>query len=323
MKRNTILPRGIWSVMLTPFNVDKSINYTMYANLINFYINSGAAGLFASCGSSEMTELSNDELITLAEKAVGYSKGRVPVVGGAIIVDAFDKQIDLIKQMAQTGVDAVTISMSQFGSFEETEDTIVSRIERILDKTHDISMGLYECPSPYRRIFSPEAYARLIGSGRFCFHKDTCCNAEEIKRKLELTRGSSVIFLNAHFPTLAKSLAYGGDGYCGVAGNFFPDLLYYICDNYFKKGVIDYEVCDFITAADDIIRNKYPLSAKMFLNEFNGVIETKCRVNVELPNQADISNIVACVNDYKELRSRVFESSFNSFGCKDNLAVYV
>lgn len=297
-----MLPRGFWPVMLTPFNDDGSINYGEYENLIDFYIESGSAGLFASCGSSEMTELSHDEMLSLASKAVDYAGGRVPVVGGAIIVDSFEAQVGLVKRMAQTGVDAVTISMSQFGEPEEAEELIIERIETLLEMTKGITLGLYECPHPYRRNFSPVNFARLVSSGRFCFHKDTCCDAEQIKEKLELTKDSDITFLNAHFPTLPQSLQYGGSGYCGVVGNFFPDLMSAICEKYFQSGVTDTDIYDFVIASDEVMKNKYPRSPKIFLNLLNGVIRSNCRVNVPLANEEDVAALSQLLEEYKNVK---------------------
>jgi 4-hydroxy-tetrahydrodipicolinate synthase len=289
----------MWPVMLTPFNEDKSINYNQYEDLVNYYIDHSAAGLFASCGSSEMDMLSEDELFNLAARAVEYADGRVPVVGGAIIVDNLDRQIGMVKRMAQSGVDTVVIGMSQFAAPKESEDLIISRIDTLLDRTEGIRLGLYECPHPYRRTFSPEKYQYLVNTGRFFFHKDTCCDEADIEAKLEKTRGSDVTFLNAHLPTLPCSLAAGGDGYCGVVTNFFPDLLSHICSHYFETGRIEQEIMDYILSEIDVVRNKYPRSAKMFIRLNAGILDHYCRSDAELFTKEEIEGIGEAVEGYR------------------------
>ncbi|MFI4911658.1 MAG: dihydrodipicolinate synthase family protein [Sedimentisphaeraceae bacterium JB056] len=300
------LPKGLWPVMLTPFNEDKSINYREYESLINYYIDNSAAGLFASCGSSEMDMLSGDELFELAAKAVEFAGGRVPVVAGAIIIDELPKQIDMVKRMAQSGVDTVVIGMSQFAREDESEDTIISRIDSLISETEGIRLGLYECPHPYRRTFSSDKFDYLINTGRFYFHKDTCCEAEGISAKVKSTINSNTIFLNAHFPTLEHSLKCGGDGYCGVVTNFFPDLLAYICENYFETQQIDQAVMDFISSADEVVRNKYPRSAKMFINRNAGIITDCCRTGVEFFNDTDLKLVDMFIQKYKTVQESVF-----------------
>ncbi len=319
MNMNKTLPKGFWPVMLTPFNEDGSINYNEYEKLIDFYIDNGAAGLFASCGSSEMSELSEDELFELAAKAVSYAADRVPVVAGAIIVDTLANQIGFVKKMHNSGADAVVISMSQFGEPYEDEDLIISRIMTVLEKTNGITLGLYECPYPYRRNFSPEKFAALIDTGRFVFHKDTCCNASEIRDKLQLIENSRLIFLNAHLPTLAASLEYGGDGYCGVAGNFFPDLISYVCDYFFETGIIDQKIIEFILSADDVIKEKYPRSAKIFLKTITGILGSHCRVDVPREKAEDIAAIERLAEDYRKFKETINTAPINSSNSKYEL----
>ena len=50
----TDLPKGVWPVMLTPFTQDGAIDWDGVDAITNWYIDSGVAGLFAVCLSSEM-----------------------------------------------------------------------------------------------------------------------------------------------------------------------------------------------------------------------------------------------------------------------------
>ena len=53
--------RGVYSLILTPFNEDRSINYNTYETYVEWQARQGADHLFACCGSSEMMELTLDE----------------------------------------------------------------------------------------------------------------------------------------------------------------------------------------------------------------------------------------------------------------------
>ena len=55
------LPKGLYPVMLTPFNDDYSIDINALEELTEFYIKAGAEGLFANCLSSEMFQLTSEE----------------------------------------------------------------------------------------------------------------------------------------------------------------------------------------------------------------------------------------------------------------------
>eukprot|EP01047_Picozoa_sp_COSAG01_P107682 COSAG01_NODE_36674_length_514_cov_0.686747_1_plen_92_part_10 len=76
-------------------------------------------------------------------------------------------------------------------------------------------------PVPYKRTVSPSLLAWCAKSGRFIFHKDTCCNTEEIEAKLQAVaslgaRGAGFRFYNANVETLLFSNARGGAGFSGA-----------------------------------------------------------------------------------------------------------
>ena len=60
------LPKGVWPVMLTPFTADGAIDWDGVDVLTDWYIESGVAGLFAVCASSEMYHLTEGERYALA-----------------------------------------------------------------------------------------------------------------------------------------------------------------------------------------------------------------------------------------------------------------
>lgn len=63
-----------------------------------------------------------------------------------------------------------------------------------------------------------------VDTGRVSFIKDTCCDAETIKERVELLRGSGVRLYNANAQTLLETVRAGADGYCGVMANLHPEI---------------------------------------------------------------------------------------------------
>ena len=68
-------PKKFIPVMLMPFQEDLSIDYVALEKLIDFYLEAGAAGLFANCLSSEMFELSKPEMLQSVRFIVEKVKG--------------------------------------------------------------------------------------------------------------------------------------------------------------------------------------------------------------------------------------------------------
>ena len=270
-------PGGVWPVMLVPFKNNGEVDYEGVKCLVDWYIGKGVAGLFAVCQSSEMFCLSLEEMVKIAEEVVRAANGRVPVIASGHISDGEEMQVKEVNAMAESGVDAVILLTNRFASEGEDDSIWMQRVERFLEKINpDIPLGFYECPYPYKRLISLENLQTCARSGRFFFLKDTCCDLGLIERRLDCIRGTNLKLYNANSSTLYESLLKGAAGFSGVMANFHPQLYVYLCGHLEEERVRYLK--DFISLASLIERQYYPVNAKYFLKEFEGLpIETYCR----------------------------------------------
>lgn len=269
---------GVWPVMITPFTDTGEIDFQGLESLTDFYINSGVSGLFACCLSSEVHELTPEETILLCSKTVEYARGRVPVAAGIPQSSDMDEIAVFIRQIIDAGADTAVITTCQIATEDESDDVWKQRMSKLMDSTGEISLGTYECPVPYKRVLSPELFQWVAESGRVSFHKDTCCDAEQIRQKLAVSGGSGLRFFNAHLPTLVDSLKAGGDGYSGVDANFFPELSVWICENFQEASTEQIRNAEqFLIQALDAYGEFYPRSGKQFLQMRGVDMGTHCR----------------------------------------------
>lgn len=270
--------KEIYPVMLTPFNDDLSIDFYALQQLTDFYIAAGSTGLFANCLSSEMFELSDEERIKITETVVRQVAGRQEVVATGTFYYDQKKNVDFVKRIYQSGVNAVVLNTNQLARESESDTVWMKNIEYILKNTDNIPLGLYECPVPYKRLLSPELLKWLAQTGRFGFFKETSCNLNQINPKLEAIKGSSIKLLNANIPTAMKSLQNGASGVATTATNFYPELVKYLVSNFNLKNEKTEQVNSWLTVADSLIDINYPLSAKYFLKLRGIEIKTNTRL---------------------------------------------
>ena len=86
-------------------------------------------------------------------------------------------------------------------------------------------LGLYEVPIPYKRVLSADLLAWCAATGRFLFHKDTCCDKQLIADKIKAVqslgeKAGNFRFYNANIETICYSNSLGGAGFSGISGNF-------------------------------------------------------------------------------------------------------
>lgn len=256
-------------VMITPFTNDLKIDFKGLSALTDFYLASGAKGLFANCLSSEMYHLSDDERLSLVTHVVKHVNGRVPVVATGSFGSDVQQQADFAKRMNDTGVNGVILITSHFAKKEESDAVMMKNLDRFFALTPGIALGTYECPSPYKRILTPETFTYLTRSNRIIYHKDTTLDPAKIKVKLGICAGSAVEFYDAHAPNAVFSLQNGAKGLSCIAGNFYPEIFSWMCANAnsSSKATDVQWLQSEITRMDDIIGSGYSLSARYFLNK--------------------------------------------------------
>ena len=171
---------GIYSLMLTPFNEDRSIDYNTYEEYADWQVAQGVDHLIAVCGSSEMRELSLEERLKLATLTAKH-KGNTTIVATANIEATVEENIEEIKKMEQTGVDGLVLTTKGLG---DDDDKIVDYITKLLDVA-SLPVFLYEFPGFRPHLMSGKAYGELAKTGKIWGIKDTTSTFEGIKDKID------------------------------------------------------------------------------------------------------------------------------------------
>ncbi len=98
--------RGIFTILLTPFHEDRSLDEESLRREVDFVIAAGARGIVTPVNTSEFFLLADDERRRLAEVVVEQARGRVPVVIGTA-APATGTAVALTRQARETGAAGV------------------------------------------------------------------------------------------------------------------------------------------------------------------------------------------------------------------------
>lgn len=270
-------------VMITPFNLKAKVDLDTVSQLVDFYIAAGVKGLFANCLSSEMYSLSEDERLELTKHIVKHVKGRVPVVATGSFGLTIDDKSEFAKKIHDTGIDAVILITGHYANIEDSDDVLLKNFDRMFRLTPNIPLGLYECPAPYKRILSTGVFKTLLETDRLVYHKDTSIDLEKVKAKLELVKENGKLeFYDAHTPNAMYSLQMGAKGMSSISGNFYPEILVWMCNNATnadKQEEVKWLQSE-LTRVDPLIHIAYPMSAKYFLRKRGLPVRTISRAHV-------------------------------------------
>lgn len=262
---------GVYPTMITPYKKDGSVDIETAEKYVHWYFEKGCAGIFALCHSSESWNLSLEEKLALnsmvykTAKELEKKHGRkFTVVSSGHTADTIEDQAYDLCKIYETGTEATIFMTNRFDLENEGDDVWIRNAEKMLKLLPaDMNLGLYETPYPYKRLVTPRILKWCTDTGRFYFMKDTCCNIDMIKERLDVIRGSKLRLMNANAQTLLESLRYGASGYSSIMANFHPELYVWLCANYEEYPEKADRLQEFLgTVAFTEQGLPYPLSAK-------------------------------------------------------------
>lgn len=262
---------GAYPTMITPYTKDGKVDLKTAEKYVDWYWEKGCAGIFAICQSSEIVYLSLEERLNInklvysrVQELNSAGEKKMTVVSSGHVADSIEDQAYELNKIIESGTDALILITNRFDLNNEGDDVWLKNAEKLLKLLpENINLGLYECPLPYKRLVTPKILDWCLETDRFYFMKDTCCDAAEIKRRLDQLKGSHFKLLNANCQTLLSSLRDGGAGYCGIMCNYHPELYVWLCENYDKDPQKAEYVQSLIgTVGFTEIGLPYPLTAK-------------------------------------------------------------
>ncbi|MDG2943735.1 dihydrodipicolinate synthase family protein [Exercitatus varius] len=256
--------QGIIPVMLTPFTADNKVDYDGLRKLTDWYIDNDSNALFAVCQSSEILFLSLEERIKITETVINQVNGRIPVVASGHISETFEDQLEELTAIYNTGADAVILITNRLDPNNEGTAVLKANFEKLLAALpKDITLGLYECPVPYRRLLTDEEIRYFAGFQNMVVLKDVSCDLETVKRRVALTQNSNLKIVNANAAIAFEAMKAGSEGFSGVFNNIHPDLYAYLYKNRDSLDPIVQELANFLAICGAAESFGYPNFAKL------------------------------------------------------------
>lgn len=251
---------GVYSLLLTPFNWDRTIDYKAYEEYVAWQADFKPQHLFAVCGSSEMTTLTQEERVTCAGLAVKNSNG-VPVYVTGNLEENFNDQIEEIKRLEQQGISGlVFVTKGLCDKPAEMHDYLLDLASRT-----ELPVILYEFPGLQPHLMDPETYGKLAATGKIHGIKDTTCKMPTIEAKIAVQGDSNV--LQANIPFLYDSYVKGARGVIATPTTCGAGLFVKMWDE-FTRGDLEAarKTHQHIILLDNAIDSGFMASAKYLVN---------------------------------------------------------
>lgn len=251
---------GVWSLVLTPFNEDRTIDFAALENYVEWQASKKPQHLFAVCGSAEMNSLNIEERLKIATIAAKKA-GDVPVVATANLEPSWLAQVDEVKRMEATGVSGLVFVSKGYGNDQNRMFTYLAELSTYTE----LPIMLYEYPGCSPAKMEGETYRKLVETGRFVAIKDTTCTMPQIKEKIAVQGESSV--LQANIPYLFESYVAGARGVCATPTTCGTHLFAKMWDEFSNGKVEQAKVThQHIILLDNALEGGFCATAKYLIN---------------------------------------------------------
>ena len=193
-----------------------------------------------------------------------------------ITAESIEEQLEEAKMLQDIGADTIVFIRNRMGN---DTNTFLTNLDILCEKLSDsISLGMYECPYPYKQYLTDTEFEAVVATKRFRFLKDTVCNVHIMKKRQEMRERTDPSFglYNANCATLLETLRFGYNGFSGIMANFHPELYVWMFENQDdpRSDILD----KYLGIMSLIEMRCYPICAKRYLRKYEHInITDVCR----------------------------------------------
>jgi 4-hydroxy-tetrahydrodipicolinate synthase len=208
--------KGINLAMQTPFNDDGSVNFSVFEELIEKYIEAGVHGLVLGAGTGQHPYLTEAECNRLYEIGTKRVAGRCHVICQTSALN-MDEVIRRSKHAESIGADALMILPPYFEG--PTDDDGLFEFYKDVDASVGVDIIGYNIPQATSISVSPELFKRLTGLKNFNYIKDS---AGDLTTHQEYLAVRPDAVLNGADTTTLYAMCAGAKGVIWGAANYMP-----------------------------------------------------------------------------------------------------
>lgn len=204
----------IATAMVTPFQIDGSINYSVTELLIEHLLSTGTDSLVVCGTTGESPTLTMEEKLKFIKFVVEKVNKRVPVIAGTGS-NSTAASIDLSIKAEALGVDGLMIVTPYYN--KPNQRGLIAHYEAIANETI-LPIIIYNIPSRSVINMELDTLVALSEIPSIKYLKDASGNLDQMTRIMAKTKGNLEVYSGDDSLTLPL-LAIGGNGVISVASH--------------------------------------------------------------------------------------------------------
>jgi 4-hydroxy-tetrahydrodipicolinate synthase len=214
--RNLMFTGSIVAIV-TPMNVDGSVDFRALDRLVEFHIDNRTDGIVAVGTTGESATLSVDEHMEVVKRVVTTSRKRVPVIAGTG-ANSTTEAIEWTRLAKEAGADACLLVTPYYN--KPTQEGLYRHFKLIAESVA-IPQILYNVPGRTACDMKPETVARLASISNIVGLKEASGSLERNRELINLV-GSRFTLLSGDDDLAIESTLAGFKGVISVTANVAP-----------------------------------------------------------------------------------------------------
>jgi 4-hydroxy-tetrahydrodipicolinate synthase len=224
MNQNGPALQGSMVALVTPMNVDGSIDWSSLDKLVEFHIAEGTNTIVAVGTTGESATLSVSEHLQVIERVVETVNGRVSVVAGTG-ANSTSEAVELTKSASSVGVDACLLVVPYYN--KPTQEGLFRHFSFIADAV-DIPQILYNVPGRTITDMQNDIVLRLSTHENIMGIKDATGDVARGKDLIESVADDFYVYSGDDI-TAPELMLVGAKGNISVTANVVPRKMAELC----------------------------------------------------------------------------------------------
>ena len=203
--------KGVVVPILTPLKSDESVDTGSLRRLVNYLLDNGVHGIWASGTTAEFAALPDRERVVSIETVVDEVAGRVPVIGN-ISGPSTALSVGLALAVQEIGLDGIAATPPYY--YPHAQDELLDHYRYIRDRV-GLPLWVYNIPQTVKTAVAPGTVATLAGEGAVVGIKDSS-GAGELLAELNVLCDQGDLTLLRFLGTVFRVTSSGSVGTHGV-----------------------------------------------------------------------------------------------------------
>jgi 4-hydroxy-tetrahydrodipicolinate synthase len=220
----------IVTAMITPFNAEGEVDYTVTEKLANHLVDRGSDGLVVCGTTGESPTLTWDEEFKLFQVIKDAVSGRAKVLAGTGS-NSTQEAIEATQKAADLGVDGALLVVPYYN--KPPQEGLYEHFKAIAVAVPDLPIMLYNIPGRTGQNMLPETVARLAELSNIMAIKEASGNLDQASQIRRMTPPDFEIYSGDDSLTLPL-LSVGGSGVVSVASHLVGDLMQRMVTAFFQ-----------------------------------------------------------------------------------------